>query len=109
MFGLFGFGATELFRRSFSAVFFDEAAAGPNEFLLLVAGMSWTFDIAILQLYSVISHLSAYVLPKLAGLATLLTCAAGAPFEILRVRSMSQLQDQGVKDVFDNFVVSLLI
>ncbi len=49
VFGLFGFGATELFRRSFSAVFFNEAAAGPNEFLLLAA----------------------------AGLATLLTCAAG--------------------------------
>ncbi|KAL9188715.1 hypothetical protein ACHAXT_007093 [Thalassiosira profunda] len=76
VFGLFGFGATELFRRSFSAVFFDETAAGPNEFLLLTA----------------------------AGLATLLTCAAGAPFEILRVRSMSQLDDQGVKTVFDNFV-----
>ncbi|KAL7554183.1 hypothetical protein ACHAWF_017585 [Thalassiosira exigua] len=76
VFGLFGFGATELFRRSFSAVFLDESAAGPNEFLLLAA----------------------------AGFATLLTCAAGAPFEILRVRSMSQLEDEGVKDVFYSFV-----
>ncbi|KAL7534403.1 hypothetical protein ACHAXR_005842 [Thalassiosira sp. AJA248-18] len=75
VFGLFGFGATELFRRSFSAIFFDEAS-GPNEFLFLAA----------------------------AGLATLLTCAAGAPFEILRVRSMSQLEDEGVKAVFDSFV-----
>ena len=51
VFGLFGFGATELFRRAFSAVFFDEAAAAansPNEFVLLAA----------------------------AGVATLLTCAA---------------------------------
>ncbi len=54
VFGLFGFGATELFRRSFSAVFFDENAVGgsdsPNEFVLLAA----------------------------AAIATLLTCAAGA-------------------------------
>mmetsp|Transcript_34050 Transcript_34050/g.61161 ORF Transcript_34050/g.61161 Transcript_34050/m.61161 type:complete len:996 (+) Transcript_34050:108-3095(+) len=76
VFGLFGFGATELFRRSFSAVFFDEAAAGPNEFLFLAA----------------------------AGLATLLTCAAGAPFEILRVRSMSTTENLGVKTVFGEFV-----
>ena len=53
VFGLFGFGATELFRRSFSAVFFNEEAAGPNEFLLLAA----------------------------AGLATLLTCAAGGQYQ----------------------------
>lgn len=79
VFGLFGFGATELFRRSFSAVFFDEAAGGPSEFLLLAA----------------------------AGLATVITCAAGAPFEILRVRSMSTTKTQGVKQVFEEFVVSL--
>ena len=77
VFGLFGFGATELFRRSFSAVFFnEEASSGPNEFLFLAA----------------------------AGLATLLTCAAGAPFEILRVRSMSTTESQGVVKVFDEFV-----
>ena len=77
VFGLFGFGATELFRRSFSAVFFDEAASGPNEFLLLAA----------------------------AALATFLTCAVGAPFEILRVRSMSTTENQGVKKVFEDLVV----
>ena len=77
VFGLFGFGATELFRRSFSAVFFDEAASGPNEFLLLAA----------------------------AALATFLTCAIGAPFEILRVRSMSTTENQGVKKVFEDLVV----
>ncbi|KAL3826761.1 hypothetical protein ACHAXA_009370, partial [Cyclostephanos tholiformis] len=76
VFGLFGFGATELFRRSFSAVFFDETAAGPSEFLLLAA----------------------------AALATLLTCAFGAPFEILRVRSMSTAENQGIKKVFEDFV-----
>ena len=81
VFGLFGFGATELFRRSFSAVFFNEEAVGPNEFLLLAA----------------------------AAFATLLTCAAGAPFEILRVRSMSTTENQGVKKVFDEFVVSTLL
>ena len=77
VFGLFGFGATELFRRSFSAVFFDDATSGPNEFLLLAA----------------------------AALATFLTCAVGAPFEILRVRSMSTTENQGVKKVFEDFVV----
>ena len=78
VFGLFGFGATELFRRSFSAVFFDEAAGGPSELLLLEA----------------------------AGLATFLTCAAGAPFEILRVRSMSTTKPQNVNQVFEEFVAS---
>jgi hypothetical protein len=78
VFGLFGFGATELLRRSFSAVYFDEAGGGPNELVLLAA----------------------------AGLATLLTCAAGAPFEILRVRSMSTPKSQNVKQVFEEFVVS---
>mmetsp|Transcript_19514 Transcript_19514/g.42090 ORF Transcript_19514/g.42090 Transcript_19514/m.42090 type:complete len:1057 (+) Transcript_19514:108-3278(+) len=77
VFGMFGFGATELFRRSFSVVFFDEAgASSPNEFVLLAA----------------------------AGFATLLTCAAGAPFEILRVRSMSSVESLGVKKVFQDFV-----
>ena len=76
VFGLFGFGATELFRRSFSAVFFDETAAGPSEFLLLAA----------------------------ATLSTLLTCAVGAPFEILRVRSMSTTENQGVNKVFKDFI-----
>jgi hypothetical protein len=36
VFGLFGFGATELFRRSFSAVFFNEGSDG-SEFVLLAA------------------------------------------------------------------------
>jgi hypothetical protein len=79
VFGLFGFGATELFRRSFSAVFFNEASAAansPNEFVLLAA----------------------------AGVATLLTCAAASPFELLRVRSMAQIENEGVREVFNSFV-----
>ena len=80
VFGLFGFGATELFRRSFSAVFFDESSAsGPSEILLLVA----------------------------AGFATLLTCLAGSPFEILRVRSMSMVESEPISTVFDSFIVSV--
>ena len=80
VFGLFGFGATELFRRSFSAVFFDESSAsGPSEVLLLVA----------------------------AGFATLLTCLAGSPFEILRVRSMSMVESEPVATVFNSFIVSV--
>lgn len=79
VFGLFGFGATELFRRAFSAVFFDEAAAAansPNEFVLLTA----------------------------AGVATVLTCAAASPFELLRVRSMAQIENEGVDKIFNGFV-----
>jgi len=77
VFGLFGFGATELFRRSFSAVFFDESSAsGPSEILLLVA----------------------------AGFATLLTCLAGSPFEILRVRSMSMVESEPIATVFNSFI-----
>ncbi|KAL7494571.1 hypothetical protein ACHAWT_003329 [Skeletonema menzelii] len=79
VFGLFGFGATELFRRAFSAVFFDEAAAAansPNEFVLLAA----------------------------AGVATVLTCAAASPFELLRVRSMAQVENEGVDKIFNGFV-----
>lgn len=77
VFGIFGFGATELFRRSFSAIFFSEDGGG-NEFVLLAA----------------------------AGFATLLTCAAGAPWEILRVRSMSTVESKSVKEVFFELVVS---
>ena len=81
VFGLFGFGATELFRRSFTAAFYDETATGTNQFVFLAA----------------------------AGLATLLTCAAGAPFEILRVRSMSTTENKSAKKVFREFVVSILL
>lgn len=80
VFGLFGFGATELFRRSFSAVFFDENAPGasdsPNEFVLLAA----------------------------AAFATLLTCAAGAVSIFMFVSSMSRFSGQ----VYINIVTSLL-
>lgn len=79
VFGIFGFGATELFRRSFSSIFFDEDAGG-SELVFLAA----------------------------AGFATLLTCAAGAPFEILRVRSMSNVESKGVKEVFFDLVVSII-
>lgn len=77
VFGIFGFGATELFRRSFSTIFFSEDGGG-NEFVLLAA----------------------------AAFATLLTCAAGAPWEILRVRSMSTVESKSVKEVFFELVVS---
>ena len=79
VFGLFGFGATELFRRAFSSIFFDEAsnaANSPNEFVLLAA----------------------------AGVATLLTCAAASPFELLRVRSMAQIENESVTEIFNGFV-----
>lgn len=62
MFGSLGFGATELFRRSFTEFFFEEAGSinVNQEVVLLLA----------------------------AAFATIVTCAAAAPFELLRVRSM---------------------
>jgi len=62
VFGSFGFGATELFRRSFSEIFFGDGASGGSggEIVLLLA----------------------------AGVVCVLASLAAAPFEILRVRSM---------------------
>ncbi len=82
VFGTFGFGATELFRRSFTMVFFPDSTGGfsvGSEFTLLAA----------------------------AGLACVITSLAAAPFEILRVRSMGYAEPQQVGKVFSDFLVSL--
>jgi hypothetical protein len=81
-FGSFGFGATELFRRSFTAVFFAEGGAGSggSEVVLLVA----------------------------AALATVLTAAVAAPFELLRVRSMGLLEPTKWTEVLREFLVRLV-
>lgn len=78
-FGSFGFGATELFRRSFTAVFFtgDATDTGGSEFILLIA----------------------------AALATVLTAAVAAPFELLRVRSMGLLEPTKWTEVLQEFLV----
>jgi hypothetical protein len=79
MFGSFGFGATELFRRSFTAWFSNDSdGAGSQTVLLLFA----------------------------AALATVVTAAAASPFEVLRVRSMGQLEPQGWTAVLEDFLVS---
>jgi hypothetical protein len=78
-FGSFGFGATELFRRSFTAFFFtgDAADSGGSEIVLLIA----------------------------AALATVITAAVAAPFELLRVRSMGLLEPTQWTAVLQDYVV----
>lgn len=78
MFGSFGFGATELFRRSFTAAFFGTGEAqGGSEVVLLLA----------------------------AALATVVTAAAASPFEVLRVRSMGLLESKKWTQVLKEFLV----
>jgi hypothetical protein len=78
VFGSLGFGATELFRRSFSIVFFDNGGGkGGEEITVLLA----------------------------AALACVLTSLAAAPFEILRVRSMGYVEPKPVTEVFSDFMV----
>eukprot|EP00978_Attheya_sp_CCMP212_P011799 scaffold29330_cov56-Attheya_sp.AAC.1 len=79
VFGSFGFGATELFRRVFTAFFFDQdanASGGGSELVLLGA----------------------------AALACILTSAAATPFEMMRVRSMGLVEAKGWKDVLVDFL-----
>ena len=77
VFGSFGFGATELFRRSFSSNFFSEGGDQSNEIIVLMA----------------------------AALATVLTAAAASPFEVLRVRSMAMLEEKPWTEVLREFMV----
>ena len=79
MFGSLGFGATELFRRSFTQALFEaDAGGGGNggQLILLAA----------------------------ATLATIITCAAAAPFELLRVRSMGLVEAQKWTEVMKGFL-----
>ena len=77
VFGSFGFGATELFRRSFTIVFFDEGSTGTNSELVLL--LAATF-------------------------ATIITSFFAAPFELLRVRSMGLLEAKEWTDVMADFL-----
>eukprot|EP00977_Amphora_coffeiformis_P006272 scaffold1351_cov176-Amphora_coffeaeformis.AAC.6 len=77
VFGSFGFGATELFRRSFSSYFFSEGSDQYNEITVLMA----------------------------ATLATVLTAAAASPFEVLRVRSMAMLEEKPWTEVLREFMI----
>ena len=79
MFGSLGFGATELFRRSFTSYFFEGgsgAASGGTTLVLLLA----------------------------ATVATIITCAVAAPFELLRVRSMGLVEPQQWTTVAKGFL-----
>ena len=80
VFGSFGFGATELFRRYFTTVIFSEGSGtkGGEEVTLLLA----------------------------AAIACILTSLAAAPFELLRVRSMAYVDANSLKTVFFDFLVS---
>ena len=82
VFGSLGFGATELFRRSFSIVFFGDTAGGAK-----TSGEELTFLFA-------------------AALACVLTSLVAAPFEILRVRSMGYVEAKPVLSVLSDFLVS---
>jgi hypothetical protein len=78
VFGSLGFGATELFRRSFTMAFFTggESDALNTEIVLLLA----------------------------ATVATFLTSACAAPFELLRVRSMGLVEPQPWTAVMADFL-----
>jgi hypothetical protein len=77
-FGSLGFGATELFRRSFTMAFFmgEEGGQLKTEVVLLLA----------------------------ATLATILTSAVAAPLELLRVRSMGLVESKPWTDVLADFL-----
>lgn len=77
MFGSLGFGATELFRRSFTEIFFEGGDGGGYEQLVLLLA---------------------------ATVATVVTCAAAAPFELLRVRSMGLVEPQAWTTVMKDFL-----
>lgn len=77
VFGSFGFGATELFRRFFTSVFYTGGEQG-SELILLVA----------------------------ASIATVVTAAAASPFELLRVRSMGRVVPEKWTSVLQSTIVS---
>jgi Mitochondrial carrier protein len=78
VFGSFGFGATELFRRSFTTTFVsDSSNSSESELVLLLA----------------------------ASLATVLTALAASPFEVLRVRSMGLVTPKPWTNVLRDFLV----
>jgi hypothetical protein len=81
VFGSFGFGATELFRRSFALHFLgvEGAAEQGSEIVLLLA----------------------------AAVATVVTAAAASPFEVLRVRSMGQVESKSWTQVLQEYIVSI--
>jgi hypothetical protein len=77
IFGSLGFGATELFRRSFTVALFTESGGDVgSELILLLA----------------------------ATVATVITSAAATPFEVLRVRSMGLVESKKWTEVLKDFL-----
>jgi len=78
VFGSFGFGATELFRRFFTnAIFEDSPSGGTGEELVLLGA---------------------------AALACVLTSLAATPFEMIRVQSMGKVEAQGWTTVLADYL-----
>jgi solute carrier family 25 phosphate transporter 3 len=76
VFGSLGFGATELFRRSFTMTFFTDGGGTNSEVILLLAATA----------------------------ATVITSAAASPFELLRVRSMGLIESKPWTAVLGDFL-----
>lgn len=81
IFGSLGFGATELFRRSFTAALVTDASEAS-------------------------SKESAVILLVAAAGACAITSLVATPFETLRVRSMGLVEEKGWQNVLSDFVVS---
>jgi hypothetical protein len=95
VFGSFGFGATELFRRFFTSVFFSSN----DDVIGLTAAPPAT---------SALGTEATILLAAAVG--TVVTAAAASPFEVLRVRSMGLIEKQPWTVVLQDYlVVSVLI
>ena len=82
VFGSLGFGATELFRRSFTSFFLSDNGGVKNS-----------------------ASESELVLLFAASVATMLTALAASPFEVLRVRSMGLISPKKWTEVLEDFLV----
>jgi len=78
VFGSFGFGATELFRRFFTNAIYEETPGGGTGEELVLLGA--------------------------AALACVLTSFAATPFEMIRVQSMAKVEAQGWTEVLADFL-----
>ena len=80
VYGSLGFGATELFRRSFTLAFFADngtAQGGGGEEVVLLAA---------------------------AAMACVVTAAAASPFEVLRIKSMGTIEPMGAGAVLESYL-----
>ena len=77
VFGSLGFGATELFRRSFTGALFPQGGGERGEEIVLLTA---------------------------AAFACVLTSAVATPFEVLRVKSMGMVEAKGWTAVLDDFL-----